>query len=690
MDQDGLVGAGGLDEVLRRLAQTPLGRGQAQGLAHRAGQEGIDRGGTGPDAFLQPGQDHAIGAGQAGLDGPQNAQTRVGGPAGADGLLAQQSGGQGGEVGAADRAQRAAAVDQGRQQGGGGLAVGAGPGVLTRQGLDQGGQGAGGGVGGGCGCEGGQGLGGQGFQPGGQGAGAGQAGGLPLGQVFTAATGFGGLVEAGLDLGPVARTRAAQGVFLQRRGGVWQGGLAEVDPGQRVLDQAQQGLRLQRGLNEAGGEVDQNPCAHPRQGGAGRGVGDDIPARQPGLDAARQVEVGGDEGAGLAGGFQGLAHQQGDGGRGLFLGTDAESGQALQAFGDGVGGLSRLGGVGAQAGDLGAPVVGGLGRAQGLVDQALAGQTTRLDARFDGRLEPGPDLIARDVGALQQGLQRRLRVLVVDAVPDAVSQIKVEAGQDDHALGRAGHGGQNVGGGGDGAGGASGDDRLGRRARVPGLGQTTQQGSAAPGGIDKAEGLQSFRPGLDGEAEEAGAVLPVGGQILFGQPGDARQVGDFFKLAGIEEAAQGVGHFEGAQGFQARLELLDDHPRHLEAAGQGGDGGGQVQTEFAGGEGRLVLFQIAERTHLGQQDGAVAGQLAQRRGEGAGGAPVGQKDGGVGQGLGRLVAQPVEHPGGEVFEEGPPGGHGAPARPGPGERIETAPRRHQASAFSRASASSRA
>ncbi|MNX41934.1 hypothetical protein D3C86_723480 [compost metagenome] len=399
VDQDGFVGAGGLDEVLRRLAQTPLGRGQAQGLAHRSRQEGIDRGGPGPDAFLQPGQDHAIGAGQAGLDGAENPQTWMSGAAGAHRLLAQKTGGQGGEVGAADRAQRSAAVDQGRQQRGGGLAVGTGPGVLTGQGLDQGGQGAGGGVGGGGRREGREGVGGQRLQPRGQGAGAGQAGGLPLGQGLAAATGLGGLQQTLLHLGPVARTRAAQGVFFERRGGVRQAGAIKVEPGQRMLDQGQQGLGLQRRLDEAGAQVDQNPGAHPRQGGAGRGVRDDAPARQPGLDPPRQVQIGRDEGAGLAGAFQRLAHQQGDGRGGFFLGADGEGGQALQALVDGIGGLPRLGGVGAQAGDLGAPVVGGLGGAQGFVDQALAGQTARLDAGLDGGLEPGADLIARDLGA---------------------------------------------------------------------------------------------------------------------------------------------------------------------------------------------------------------------------------------------------------------------------------------------------
>ncbi|MNI31888.1 hypothetical protein D3C73_857830 [compost metagenome] len=138
----------------------------------------------------------------------------MGGAACADRLLAQQTGHQGGEVGAADGAQRPAAVDQGRQQGGGGLAVGTGPGVLARERLDQGGQGAGGGVGGGGGRECREGVSGECFQPRGQGAGAGEAGGLPLGQGLSAATGLGGFEQALLHLGPVARTRAAQGVLL--------------------------------------------------------------------------------------------------------------------------------------------------------------------------------------------------------------------------------------------------------------------------------------------------------------------------------------------------------------------------------------------------------------------------------------------------------------------------------------------
>ena len=48
--------------------------------------------------------------------------------------------------------------------------------------------------------------------------------------------------------------------------------------------------------------------------------------------------------------------------------------------------------------------------------------------------------------------------------------------------------------------------------------------------------------------------------------------------------------------------------------------------------------------------------------KGAGGPAVGQQDRRVRQGLGRQVAQPRQHPRRQVFEEGPPGGHGAPAR----------------------------
>ena len=148
------------------------------------------------------------------------------------------------------------------------------------------------------------------------------------------------------------------------------------------------------------------------------------------------------------------------------------------------------------------------------------------------------------------------------------------------------------------------------------------------------------------------------------------QVLDLFQLAGIEETAEGIGHFECPKGRQAGTEILDDHPRHLEAAGQRRDRRWQVQAQFAGRERRLVLFQIAERSDLGQQQRSPPGLFRQGGRKGAGGAPVRQQDHGVGQGLGRMIPQPVEHPGCEILEERPSRLDRIPARPGRLEGVE--------------------
>ena len=263
-------------------------------------------------------------------------------------------------------------------------------------------------------------------------------------------------------------------------------------------------------------------------------------------------------------------------------------------------------------------------------------------------------------------------MLFVQPVPDRRVQIEIEAGQDDAAQGRPSHGLQHVAGGGDGAGRTGGDDGLGRRRVVPQFGEAAQQGRAAPGRIDQAQLGEAFGPGLDRQAQELGGPFPVFGHFAVDQGGDPFGVRNLFQLAGIEEAAEGIGHLQGAHRRQAVVELFDDHPRHLEPAGQGGDGGRQVEAEGAGGEGRLVLLQIAQRPDLGQQDGATLGQFRQGAGEGAGGASVGQQDGGVGQGLGRQIAQPGQDAGGQVFEEGPVGGDGVPAGAGRREGIEAA------------------
>ena len=277
--------------------------------------------------------------------------------------------------------------------------------------------------------------------------------------------------------------------------------------------------------------------------------------------------------------------------------------------------------------------------------------------------------------------------VVAQGGPDGRVQIPVEAGQDDATARCGGDSGQHIGGGRGCAGRAGGNDGLGRWPFGPGRGQQAQQAGATPGRIDQPHGRQPFRPGLDGKGEEFGRLAPVFCQIAFDQGGDAMQVLDLLQLAGIEEAAEGIGHFERAQGRKAGPEILDDHSRHLETARQGGDGGRQVETQFTGGEGGLVLFQIAERADLGQQQGSPSGLFRQGGREGAGGAAVRQQDDRVGQGLGRMVAQPVQHPGGEILQERPARLDRIPARGGRFEGIE--PNGH-ATPASLASAASRA
>ena len=429
-----------------------------------------------------------------------------------------------------------------------------------------------------------------------------------------------------------------------------------------MFEQTQQGVGIRRPVDEADGEVDQPARVHARQRLAGRDVGDHAPALQPGGDAAAEGEVGRDEGAGPARGFERLAHHQGEGGGGVFLGPHSDDRQAFEPFGDRIGGPVPEG-VGAQGADDGAPVVGGVGRTQGLVDQPLAGAAARRRPGVFRGLEPRAHGVALGA-AVEQPPEGILGVLLVIAEgrPDGRVQLAVEPGQDDAAARRGGHGGEHIGGGGGGAGRAGGDDGLGRWALGPGIGQKAQQPGAAPGRVDHPHGLQPLRPGLDGEGEKFGRLAPVLGQVALDQGRDPVQVRDLLELAGIEEAAEGVGHLQRAQGRQAGAEVLDDHPRHLEATGQGGDGRRQVEAELPGGEGRLVLFEVAEGTDLGQQDRTAAGLFAQGGSEGAGGAAVGQQDDGVGQDFGRTVAQPVQYPGGEILEEGPPGLDGIPAR----------------------------
>src|SRR5690606_10812576 len=168
-------------------------------------------------------------------------------------------------------------------------------------------------------------------------------------------------------------------------------------------------------------------------------------------DAPAQGQVGGDEGAGLARILQSLAHHQGDGGGGVLLGADGDDRQPLQPLGDRVGGAGG-GGPGAQVADGVAPVGGGVGGTQGLVQQALAGAAPDFAGGVFGGLEPGAHGLARRLRSVQQPPQGVLGMLlaVAQSRPDRRVQIPVQTGQDDAAARRSGDGGQNIGGGGGG------------------------------------------------------------------------------------------------------------------------------------------------------------------------------------------------------------------------------------------------
>ena len=263
MDEDDLFGTGGLDEVLGGLAQTALGRRQAEGLAHGAGQEGVGRGGIGPDALLQPGEDHPVGPHQPRLNGPEDAQPGLVGPAGANGLFGQELMDQGGELGRRNGPQGGPALDQGRDQAGGGLAVGPGPAVRPGESLDQTGQVAGGGIEGRVWREGGRGPGRQGLKTVDEGVGCGQARQRAFGRELAVVARLAGAGQGLAQTLPAATARATQSEVFQRLDRDLHGLVAEVETDEGMFQQPQQDVRIQRFGDEADAEVDQPTGGHP-------------------------------------------------------------------------------------------------------------------------------------------------------------------------------------------------------------------------------------------------------------------------------------------------------------------------------------------------------------------------------------------------------------------------------------------
>ncbi len=74
--------------AVRPMRRSGGGRASLARIGPR--QEQVDRRAARPDALLQPGQDQSVGPHHPRLDGPEDAQARMGGPAGAQGLLVDQ------------------------------------------------------------------------------------------------------------------------------------------------------------------------------------------------------------------------------------------------------------------------------------------------------------------------------------------------------------------------------------------------------------------------------------------------------------------------------------------------------------------------------------------------------------------------------------------------------------------------
>ena len=82
MQQNDLWRTGRLSKVVRRKAYPPFGWRQPQGFTHGSRQEGINWCTLRPGSFFKPGHDQPVRPRQPRLNGTQNAQTRMGRPAG--------------------------------------------------------------------------------------------------------------------------------------------------------------------------------------------------------------------------------------------------------------------------------------------------------------------------------------------------------------------------------------------------------------------------------------------------------------------------------------------------------------------------------------------------------------------------------------------------------------------------------
>jgi hypothetical protein len=298
------------------------------------------------------------------------------------------------------------------------------------------------------------------------------------------------------------------------------------------------------------------------------------------------------------------------------------------------------------------------------------------------------------VGLGQQLLQRALRMLRLDLGPGGVGKPLVQAGQHDAALRRGGHRRQQGPGRRRGPCGAGGHQHARRRRFGPAVGQPPQQLHPPFGDVGQAQRGQPPRPGLEHGLQEHAAGLPVLGEIVGGEALEAGGDLNLLDLSGLDQGAQGVGQLQGSRRGQVpagqQMGVVGRQPHQLHPPRQGIDGGGQVEGHVAGLEGGLALVEVAQRTHLGRQDGLAAGGGDEGVGQGAGAPPGRRQHQGLGQGLGPQGRQRIVQALGQVPHKGPVRGDGEPAgRPKASWACEQGGPAH-VSSFSLASAASRA
>ena len=344
---------------------------------------------------------------------------------------------------------------------------------------------------------------------------------------------------------------------------------------------------------------------------------------------AGQGTVGRDQGGGALRRFQRLAHYQRDDPGFLAQGAAVDAAQAV---------------VGAGCVQLQIPPSGGgRFRPQCGAHQRHAGRAGVARGLMGGLQRPVRHLVAVGADAVQQVFQRVLGMGVGQGRPAVGVHVAVQAGQHDAAGGQPGDHLQQGGGGGDRPGAAGRDHRPGRRVGRPGPGQPGDQAVAPVGRVEAAFGGQQCWPVAGDDGQQVERDLPVGGQRIRGQVGQAVEA-QALDLDLVQQVGQLVGQAHGLARRQppavgpAAAPPGHDLTGQQQAAALLGDGRRQRVVGYRGvgqaGQHHLLFVHVADRTHARQQQPAHRAPAQERLGQRAHRAPVGQQHDHVGQALG--------------------------------------------------------